>query len=40
MRHDEVRLSVSYVEDRLIGKGIAETIQEMVNEWQRGMIWK
>ncbi|MEI2665747.1 aminotransferase-like domain-containing protein [Rossellomorea sp. LJF3] len=43
LRHDELRLSVSHVEDHMIGEGIermAETIQEMVNERKKGMVWR
>ncbi|MFP3366756.1 hypothetical protein R0J93_24225, partial [Pseudoalteromonas sp. SIMBA_148] len=43
MRHDELRLSVSHVEDDMIGGGVAlmaETIQEMMIERKKGVIWR
>ncbi|KPL58477.1 aminotransferase-like domain-containing protein [Rossellomorea vietnamensis] len=43
MRHDELRLSVSHVEDRMIGVGVAlmaETIREMAIERKKGVMWR
>ncbi|MGM0852499.1 MAG: PLP-dependent aminotransferase family protein [Bacillota bacterium] len=42
-REDELRLSVSHVEENMIGDGIeliGKTIQEMVAEREKGVVWR
>jgi DNA-binding transcriptional MocR family regulator len=43
IRYDELRLSVSHVEDHMISEGVAlmaETIQEMMIERKKGVMWR
>lgn len=43
VREDELRLSVSHVEENMIGDGIelmGQTIQEMVAERKKGVLWR